>query len=269
MKKRSLLTAVVMLIVSAIVLTSSTYAWFTAQNNANIAKTTASVTGEQLGNILVKTEHKDWSTSLAAEDLVPDGNKTLDPVDIDPMKKANGDAGSVSTIQSANFDTLNYVVDSTAGQGGMLVYSFDIKAVNATSGQNISLPVAWAPGGAFAYGVIAIDGTLATKTVSGNTETILWGPASGSNSYVALGSVTAATDDSSGTAGIIEAGEPTDGNSLGRTVTANASGETLTMSADAEHTVTVYIWAEGQDSDCVGSGALASTGFTFSEITLA
>jgi len=257
MKKRSLLTAVVMLVVSAILLTSSTYAWFQASHNATVDIVKSGVQGELAGNVLVKATRegaKDWDTSLTNEDLYgTTQSKTLSPLDIDPT------GGSVSTLKYADFDTQNYEV-KTGSSTSYLTYSWKVKAVNAAAGTNILIPVSFTSG-SFGYGVVAVDGNL-WRTNGTSGDVVVWGPASGS--YYPLGTCTKATDATGGTAGVIDAGEETGTGTISATaVTVNADNVEISVSAASEHTITVYVWAEGQDTDCVGSGSISDVGFSF------
>jgi len=245
MKKRSLFAAVAMLIVSAVVLTSATYAWFQASHEATVAKVTAVASGADAGSVQVSANSSSgWTTSLSAADLGYSADVTLDPADVNP-------ASSMSNIYAMDFDGTNY----TRGNGSILQYTWYVRSLHAESGKSITIPVSFSSGTCI-YGAIAVDGTLVTNGGS----TAVWGPAS--DSYVSLGTCTAATDGNSGTAGIVESGEETTG-SLGATVTVN-SVASITAAADGSaHTITVYVWAAGQDSDCVGSVSISDAGFTF------
>ena len=256
MKKRSLFAAVAMLIVSAIVLTSSTYAWFAASHDATVNQVAASIKASDLGNIQVKVSGGQWKTSLSAEELYAAGNGAkafANAVDYNPTV-------SLSAVKVADFDGSNYTV-SNGSLGDVLIYSFDVRALNAEAGKSISVPVTFAPGNVPAiFGAIRVDSdALATKIY-------------GSGGYTQVGTVTAATDKNTtgNTNGVIDADEPTDSNTLGTTVTANGGiSDTLTLDASTEHTITVYVWAEGQNVNCVDTIDISGCGFTFENITLA
>ncbi len=69
MKKRSLVAALAMLVVSAIVLTSSTYAWFAASTTASVSTISAEVQNSA-GSIFVSPtgETGTWRASLSSAD---------------------------------------------------------------------------------------------------------------------------------------------------------------------------------------------------------
>lgn len=73
MKKRSLVSAVAMLVVSAIMLTSATYAWFSTGGPAKIG-TLQGMTAQAGSGVFVKTLRAadDWATRLGYKDLAAD-----------------------------------------------------------------------------------------------------------------------------------------------------------------------------------------------------
>ncbi|MBQ2812726.1 MAG: hypothetical protein IJE63_05680, partial [Clostridia bacterium] len=75
MKKRSLVAALAMLMVSAIVLTSSTYAWFATGKTAKVSNVSATV-GNSDGNILVSADGENFNTSISFDDFVADSTTT-------------------------------------------------------------------------------------------------------------------------------------------------------------------------------------------------
>jgi len=257
MKKRSLFAAVAMLIVSAILLTSSTYAWFQASHDATVDIVKGDASGSLEGNVLVKSATKDWSTSLAMSDLGFSADKELHPLDIDPT------GGSVSTIKFADFDTQNFTV-SNGNTTSYLTYSFQIKAVNAAEGAKISIPVNFTSG-AFAYGVVEYDGNLVRDPST--DKVYIWGPSG--NSYYSVGTCTKAVDGTGSNAGVIDSGEETSGQiaSTATQVYMPADGEILIPALSTAKTITVYVWVEGQDTDCVGSGSVSDVGFQFGDST--
>jgi len=270
MKKRSLFAAVAMLIVSAILLTSSTYAWFAAQHEATVAKVVAHVSGADAGNVQVSMSNTTgWTTSLGVEDILGTGvtYKQLTPVDIEPFTVG------METIQNADFDTTNYTV-GTGSTDDMLIYNWYVRAVNRGSNDEILIPVTFSSGTCL-YGVIYVDDVLYTTTVSGTDTTALWGTG-GNDSYVSLGDVTSAIEGGTTKKGIIDSDNDTITGTLGAQVTANMNGgSTHTISIDISgesasgagtaHKITVKVWAEGQDAQCVGGINVTDGGFTFGQ----
>ena len=77
MKKRSLVAAIAMLIVSAIVLTSSTYAWFASNSAANVETISANVANNDGSLQIMATEAAvtgSTVSSAAAENTKPSAN---------------------------------------------------------------------------------------------------------------------------------------------------------------------------------------------------
>ncbi len=73
MKKRSLFAAVAMLIVSAIVMTSATYAWFAVGGNATISAMTGNVAKSKSGVMLqTLASNAEWKNQLTYVDLASD-----------------------------------------------------------------------------------------------------------------------------------------------------------------------------------------------------
>ena len=88
MKKRSLVAALAMLMVSAIVLTSSTYAWFAASAEANVSAFSATVSNNS-GNLTVKATGAEAVDNAAAKPVITADDykaaalcKTLSPVSL-------------------------------------------------------------------------------------------------------------------------------------------------------------------------------------------
>lgn len=258
MKKRSLFAAVAMLIVSAIVLTSSTYAWFATTQQAYADKVVAKVSGSDAGNVLISagTNSENWKGHLEASELYSAGNGIIDPVpvvDWDPINDFNN-------CSVATFDGQNYTV-AAGTQSSIPYYTFRVKALNVPNDGNtydIQIPVQFTGGSTAAaiHGAIKID--------SGNVTTIYGGqtyyPIDNSNR------MTTATD-STGTghnSGVIDAGEFSSGALTSAVGNTGTTPLTITnVSSNDTHTITVFLWAEGQDRACTGSINVTDAGFTF------
>ena len=76
MKKRSLLAAVAMLIVSALVLTSATYAWFNVGGDATIKATRGSVMQAGTGIRLKTDSGMDWNSTLLPQNFTYSGSNS-------------------------------------------------------------------------------------------------------------------------------------------------------------------------------------------------
>lgn len=82
MKKRRILLALIMLIISGISLTTATYAWFTANSNVKVEEMQLKATAS--GGIQISANAKDWSDQVSLTDLkaitgnlIPDTSTTV------------------------------------------------------------------------------------------------------------------------------------------------------------------------------------------------
>ncbi len=69
LKRRTFISAIAMLIVSAIVLTSSTFAWFSMARDVSVEKMELTVTSPD--GIQISANTKNWTTQLSVSDLNP------------------------------------------------------------------------------------------------------------------------------------------------------------------------------------------------------
>jgi len=256
MKKRSLFAAVAMLIVSAIVLTSSTYAWFSSQAKANVNQVTANIVAGDVGNVQVQTGSTSWKSSLSNSEL--GGNFTgLLPVDYYPKT-------TTDTEKTLTYDGM-YFTNVTAPDSTLIKsYSWNVKAMQADNTKKIKIPVTFglnsgSTNNPCLCGAIVVDASGSSPT------TYTFGSGSG---YNTLGTITAATE--SGTAnGIIDTGEFADTEAFGTTVTFDNPSEIyITSNIATAHTIDCYLWVEGQHPACTGSTVDITGGFTFSNIEL-
>lgn len=253
MKKRSLVAAVAMLLVSALVLTSATFAWFAKGNAATVTTMTTTVSNND-GALLVAAKNADgfWKTSIAAEDFINAGtfsgtatNNALKPVD---MKLAT--LTSTPAWYGCSFDGYEYNGAAAVGDE-YITYTWYIKSDKAGT---IDLVPSFnaGTGAGFVYGLVIVNGTA---HIYGTT----------SDSYVPFDDVNVkATEAAGGTAGVVDAAEVTQGalaSTYASTVTNDASIQ-ISATAGQAYSVECYIWAEGQDSGC--TGAVSNTGATFS-----
>lgn len=96
-KKRAFISAIAMLIVSAIALTSSTFAWFSMSKKASVEQMDLTVTSPE--GILISANAKAWTSTLTVDQIFPeegssdrmnayDGNKNFLPTDLKPVSCA-------------------------------------------------------------------------------------------------------------------------------------------------------------------------------------
>ena len=260
MKKRSLVAALAMLVVSAIVLTSSTYAWFATSSEAKVEAMSAKVSNND-GSLTVQATG-DWAaagstkkTVITASDYLNTVATKLIPVSVyldNGFKagKVEYDAASFKNYSDANPNT------------EYLTYQFTVEYVAAaeTDGKVFIKPT-FTTTSEFCYGLLAI-------TVDGTTT---YHKFASSGSYEAVKACPAAVTDNGNS--IIDSADT--GYSAANMVadpladaTPAASGTSfelmnVTKNTTGKAVVDVYVWAEGQDAQCTGNVSAADSYFTF------
>lgn len=258
MKKRSLVAAIAMLIVSAIVLTSSTYAWFASSASASVTGINATVSNNN-GSISVaptgtnaKAAVKDiYKTAITGNDY--EGLCT----NLNPVSMYISD--STPQFNKVNYNTETFTSFAPATENAdYLVYQFKVKASNAadaSAARNVGMTTSFTTNtGAFCNGIVAV-------TAGGTTTYYFY---NGGGSYEALIAMTNSTITDtngdaivgSGDANLVAASDLLASSSFSGVTTGPASIPVLSSiaaGAEAEATVSVYVWAEGQDSGCTGN----------------
>jgi hypothetical protein len=271
MKKRSLVAAVAMLLVSALVLTSATFAWFAKGKTATVGELQAKCVNSD-GALLVAAQNSDefFKTSIDYNDFhlansalvggqvegVQQYNQ-LDPVDIKFASNHKGDP----TILGCNYNGTTFTPNATPGK--YLEYTFYIKAVG--NDQVIDLKPSWNAGTSaapYVYGAIKCDG------MADATQWYIFGQSSRTYTPFDSGSWTKAVEQTGQAPnGIVDAGDTITGTALASyTITPDnpAAGTfQFTATADTAYTVSVLIWAEGQDAACTGSASNTGAYFSF------
>lgn len=257
MKKRSLVAAIAMLMVSAIVLTSSTYAWFATGTTAKVSNISATVANTQ-GNIQISADGKEYSTAIdyskfetVTGNLCP---KSFNPVSFNPGAKSFI-AGSIEQ-------------DSTVGSATEGKFIFNPTAVNVDGASCIMINV---------YVKSDVDCTVkVTPNMTGTTYDFIYSALydaegnykvynkTSSRGYVPVVSAVKGVDannnaimDASDT---LADGSATTYNALGSAVSATSDALTLTLKKGVAQTVTLYVWAEGNDIACSGAVPEAACG---------
>lgn len=239
MRKSALLSSVAMLLVSCIVLTSATYAWFAASKKVTVQELNASVqkaSGLQIS--AVKDDLTAYGNSVTTEQLINAGeSKILGSSDvIRPVTTAD-----TSSFVTGEFDDSSNIKFATAPDGTYYKLRVYLKAasgmtvdmakttINFTSGVTVD------PKMAFKAAVVVDGGTPQFVTFDSHTTWI--GTANTTKSF--------AKDGTNGNANITTA----DGKSI-TAVEGFANVPEFTLEADTPVAVDVYIWLEGQDPDC-------------------
>lgn len=251
MKKRTLIASIAMLVVSAIVLSTSTYAWFSAGSTVSVEQLTASVQNTDgsieiaaastgpWSNIVTASALQDISTNLFPAQLVP--------VSVTPATPLIVAGGLTETTydHDENAATPAVAVNSFSATGaataGYLKATIYVRAAQA--GTTATLTATFASGQTFLFGMVR----------SGSTYKHL-----GNGTYSPIAATTAADLLDTNNDDIISATEG--GTSVGSELSTTASTDTLTLTftnANDVVAVDIYIWAEGQEASC--SGAIAAS----------
>ena len=245
MRKSALLSSIAMLIVSAIVLTSATYAWFSSSKKVYVQELEASVK-VTTGLLISVDKGGEWGTSFDFDDAVAnkDGWSKASDVEIfNPVSTANGNTWLAATYEEGNLveGTVNYGKDFVAvpiwvtGPAGS-----EVKAVadfTGTEGQSLK----------------CVKFALLEADASGSVT--------GSYSKAVAADGSRAGFEGTSTAGAVADTEERDDNAFvvsGTSISEVAADGGITFTIPNDGSVTTdapmmfvaYIWLEGNDTDC-------------------
>jgi biopolymer transport protein ExbD len=238
MKKRSLIASIAMLLVSAIVLSTSTYAWFSAGATVSVAQVQATVQNTD-GSIQIAATNGEstvWGQSVTLEELQAQTSTNhfstaLVPVSVDPTSGFSVVSGALEAGMN-NGVAMNQLTVGTAATTSYTQYTVYIKANSAAT---VSLAPSFTGAVPFLYGGMLVDGTMYVYNSANHTYSPATSATSGSwdedNNFIINGS--------EGT--------------VGSAVTLQTDAVSSTFTAGQVKAVTFYIWAEGQDAACFGS----------------
>ena len=152
-KKRAFVSAIAMLIVSAIVLTSSTFAWFSMSKKASVDAMDLTVSSPE--GIQISANASTWTASLSIDEIFDtddsttsrydayEGNANLYPADLIPVSSAFLDADSNTGFANFYKTTLNdsgaattSKVAQTAGNddnAGLIAFDLFFKVAQQTT----------------------------------------------------------------------------------------------------------------------------------------
>ena len=275
MKKRSLVAAIAMLVVSAIVLTSSTYAWFASNAQAGVGEMSANVSSSD-GSLQVKAttsavSGSTWKTALTSSDYTGYAS-SLTPVSMSLAENATEPAFASVTYDGGKF------VDSTATTSGILHYGFDLKCTNKTKSQGVAtaktvnLTCTFAETGSNNQypGYTKALVKISTGEGQNATSTFYKFFSTGSYSPLLASAITGQNEvtDTNANAIVDSADTGYSNAMLGDTAGATAYSSAIALNAPAdsvtEWQIEVWVWAEGQDPDCVGSAPAGAATMEFS-----
>ncbi len=143
-KKRAFVSAIAMLIVSAIVLTSSTFAWFSMSKAASVEAMNLTVSSPE--GIQISANASAWTASLTVDEIFdtdPDktsrydayeGNNNLYPADLIPVSSPFAGADSATgyanfykaTLDDQSKATVTVVSQTKEGQNNAGLIAFDL-----------------------------------------------------------------------------------------------------------------------------------------------
>ncbi len=276
MKKfKKLIPAFCMLLISAVLMGTSTFAWFSMNTKVSVNSMTVKATASK--NLLISsTETGDYLASLA----LTTKNETMVPVSTAVATNPNfyklDNVGSQMEADSSNRQNSTFI---KAGTADYVKETMWVKSTG-TDANNLKAKVT------FTGGEAALDPALRVMFVVNGNAYLMAPIAGASNAYKAIESISYVA--ASGTAvegtfyysdanGTKPAAQPSVGDDVTSmytqtitettanvTITANGGVILTSLSADTAVRIDVYIWYEGQDENCKSTNAvtLANTVFT-------
>lgn len=301
MKKRRILLALIMLIISGISLTTATYAWFTANSNVKVEEMNVKATAS--GGIQISADAKTWSDQVSITDLKAAGGNilpesTTDVKSLMPLTTVgtNGTTGAfdfyLGTLDDAG-SLVKLTKETEATSTNML--AFDLYFYSATAqtvffdkttsvgADSSNLEYAMRLG--FLYqgndATATQETAKALKNGDADDQTI-WEPYADKHTKFAIAQLGAADGTPQTTLG--GKGETpshvstTNGTYFGSVTTVQTNdGVQYPTSEQVSWTfpaginkMRVYVWIEGQDVDCedtasLGTGLKINLGFTIKD----
>ena len=200
-KKRAFVSAIAMLMVSAIVLTSSTFAWFSMSKEASVESMDLTVSSPE--GIQISANASAWTASLTVDQIFDnddattsrydayEGNNNLYPADLIPVSSAFQSANSSTgyanffkaTLDDSGLATITAVTQSKDSQdaAGLIAFDLFFKVAeaqtvyfgtstftdNSDSKINSALRVAFTPLGNVAIGTAAATATALNTFTAG------------------------------------------------------------------------------------------------------
>lgn len=254
-KKRALLSAIAMLVVSAVVLSSATFAWFVAGDQANISSISANVATSS--SIQISADKDNWTATLAQADM------EAVPVGIVPDNSFPTMLTAISTPATAAMpfftgELLNTKAFTSTSASAAVIASSLVKFtfwIRSGENANAAFTNSTLTGTAINATYVAMQiGDSGVDNAATKAPVVFVGT---SNSYVPINGATTGTD-TNGNA-ILESGEFT---ALGTTVTGTlfAGASQIALTAMTERQVIVYMWLEGNDANCkLGTGGTSGS----------
>lgn len=253
-RNKALLSSLAMLVVTAITLSSATYAWFTAGTVVSVDEISASITNTD-GSLLISADGgTTWGIRASAADMLAYGPNifpeaggvevvtggTFIPVSVTPSSQQII-AGAI------NGETHKFTATGNATKGFVKV----TVQIKATSAMNVRIAPSFTPGAVpFLYGAV-IQG--ANVRVLGST---------GDSYYPIAGPTVECVDTNAND--IVDTGDGGFNSSmLGSQVTVSPTTTIdVSLAANTPETITLLMWAEGQDTNCSGPISASTSAMT-------
>lgn len=293
-KKKALLPAIAMVLVSVIALTGVSYAWFTMSNEATVNELALDVKVAE--GMQISVDGASWKSNLTNEDITSNltgyqGNVNQIPatqvVPVSSPCTVDAD-GHLVMFNGSIVDgkLVTEAVSDVKGTEGNY-YAFDLffnmsaaKTLKLDAGSYVSASngaqTNYAARVAFIY-LGAADTGLAAQALKTSQGTMIWEPAATKHTASAVAANNAINNTKVDYKGVDAESTDFDMVNGGAAVTTTAIGETAEGATNTATTlfsfakginkVRVYIWLEGQDVDCLNdiSGNKFNTFFKFTQ----
>ena len=266
--KKQLMTAIAMLVVAALALGASTYAWF--MSNTTVSVESMTFTAQSTDNLQIALTKTAWGGSLGWDGAEADAFKTIITTDdlntlytaksasltgpaLIPASTINAasnaffripdDENGAWTTQGGVTKAMKWQRVDSIAENSVKAIPLYVKSTSATAlyiGANTSVTGDAAPAARVAFVVPAEDGLSA--------NTIIWAP---NTNHITDSGITT-IDDANGIAKAVK-DESTVGD-MGVAVTEGPLGANTKLAdlkVNTARRIMVYIWLEGCDEDCV------------------
>ncbi|GEM_PF-4181105 len=268
MKKRSLIASIAMLLVSAIVLSTSTYAWFSAGASVSVDSITAEITQTD-GSIEISANNSTWGSSIGLDDLKAVAGNALaytgDPVNggatqvtnlatVSGIPTTNGMASFVpaSLTSASGVNTITSTAATTLAAGKYVFYKFYVRAADAATKVTVTPHFSVTGDKNFVIGAVSVAGSA--PKFYGNADNLTYNPLKASQAVVDSNNDCIITT--------ADSGVTVDDQILTAVTTSGGTFTDVTPGTDGI-AVSVWIWAEGQEASCTGAVSGLSGSFSF------
>jgi len=240
MKKRSLVSAIVMLVVSALLLSTATYAWFASNQSVQVSTITGYVSSTD-GSISISAENtaNSWKSAISKTDLQYQGNTNNFSDTLDPKSFKDG-----SFLDGAFANDGVSFTSSADTNVNFIRYTFYLKSTIDNTACTITPTVETSN---FVYVCVLADNRYYYFS-------------SDSGSYYPITAIGQATDRNADC--IIDEAEGSALVDNAQITSSNEGAIAITLGQTAK-SVTVWMWAEGQDPQCIGGSAASVNNISF------